>query len=140
MTLDFKMAALSIQQPWAWCIMQGYKGVENRSWNTKRRGPILIHAGKKLDMEGYRWIADNFPLLPLPEPQDFERGGIVGMASIAGVVEAPFVVALLRDGRRKEITNWFTGPFGFVLDEVKTLPFIPCKGKLGFFKPESVTA
>lgn len=28
------------------------------------------------------------------------------------------------------------GPWGFVLDEVKPLPFQPCKGALGFFTPQ----
>ena len=43
------MKAISIRQPWAWLIVHGYKDVENRTWATKHRGPILIHAGKTLD-------------------------------------------------------------------------------------------
>jgi hypothetical protein len=40
------MKALSIRQPWAWLIVNGYKDIENRSWATKFRGPVLIHAAK----------------------------------------------------------------------------------------------
>jgi len=43
------MKAILIRQPWAWLIVHGYKDVENRTWSTKYRGPILIHAGKTLD-------------------------------------------------------------------------------------------
>lgn len=50
------LLALSIQQPWAWLLVNGFKPVENRSWPTKVRGRIAIHAGKKFDYEGYRWV------------------------------------------------------------------------------------
>jgi hypothetical protein len=37
--------SLSIRQPWAWLIVQGHKPIENRTWPTTYRGPLLIHAG-----------------------------------------------------------------------------------------------
>ena len=40
------MKALTILQPWAWAIIHGPKRIENRSWRTHHRGPLLIHAGK----------------------------------------------------------------------------------------------
>lgn len=39
--------ALSVRQPWAWAIAAGLKDVENRSWPTSYRGPLLIHASRK---------------------------------------------------------------------------------------------
>ena len=36
--------ALSIQQPWAWFIVNGYKDVENRTWSTKFRGRPMTTA------------------------------------------------------------------------------------------------
>jgi hypothetical protein len=39
------MKALTIRQPWAWAILSGCKTVENRSYPTSYRGPLLIHAG-----------------------------------------------------------------------------------------------
>lgn len=38
---------LSIKNPWAMLIARGYKDIENRSWQTKYRGKILIHASQK---------------------------------------------------------------------------------------------
>lgn len=38
------MKALSIKQPWASLIANGIKDIENRSWRTKFRGRIFIHA------------------------------------------------------------------------------------------------
>jgi hypothetical protein len=40
------MRALSIRQPWAELIVRGIKDVENRSWLTHHRGPLLIHASQ----------------------------------------------------------------------------------------------
>ena len=37
--------AITIKQPWASLIALGVKHIETRSWATKYRGPIAIHAG-----------------------------------------------------------------------------------------------
>lgn len=37
------MLCLTVKSPFAWAIVTGLKQQENRSWNTKYRGPILIH-------------------------------------------------------------------------------------------------
>lgn len=39
------MKALTVRQPWASLIALGVKTVETRSWSTKYRGPLAIHAG-----------------------------------------------------------------------------------------------
>ncbi|MDQ1139439.1 ASCH domain-containing protein [Pedobacter agri] len=41
------MKALSIKQPWASLIASGIKDIENRTWATKYRGRIYIHASGK---------------------------------------------------------------------------------------------
>jgi hypothetical protein len=42
------MKAITILQPWASLIACGAKKIETRSWATKYRGPLAIHAGKAL--------------------------------------------------------------------------------------------
>lgn len=118
-----RVKALSIQQPWAWLIVNGFKNIENRKWSTKIRGEILIHAGKKIDKDGYLWVSANFPDIPLPSVGDLQVGGIVGKATIT-------------DCAPKDTSKWFFGPFGFVLANAETVPFHPCKGMLGFFNVE----
>ena len=39
------MKVLTLRQPWAWAVAHGGKDVENRTWTTRYRGPIAIHAG-----------------------------------------------------------------------------------------------
>ena len=61
------MKALTVKQPYASLICCGLKNVENRSWTTKYRGTILIHAGTQSG-------ADLFDKdLPLPIFQEFDR-------------------------------------------------------------------
>ncbi len=45
------MKALNIRQPRAHLIVHGHKDVENRSWPTKFRGRVYVHAGKRFDVE-----------------------------------------------------------------------------------------
>lgn len=112
--------ALSIQQPWAWLIANGFKDIENRDWPTKVRGVFGIHAGKKIDTAAIAYIRRAFPDIALPET--FETGGIVGRAVITGCVT-------------EHTSRWFTGKYGFVLAEQRPMPLIPCRGMLGFFRP-----
>lgn len=123
--------ALSVRQPWAWLIAHGYKPIENRTWPTKFRGRVLIHAGVTMTKEDYAacfifiagiphenvgWRVPAYDLLRK------ECGGIVGEAEIIDCVE-------------ESTSPWFVGDYGFVLRNQKVLPFQPCKGALGFFKP-----
>lgn len=103
--------ALSIRQPWAGRIVSGRKDVENRTWTTTYRGPVLIHAGKQPDRE------EDGPY--------GELGGIVGVAELVDVVT-------------ESASPWFSGPFGFVLRNARPLPFTPCRGALGFFLPRGL--
>ena len=127
------MKALSINQPWAWCIVNGYKGVENRDWNTKMRGEILIHAGKKFDKGGYDFIKSQFPEIPLPDRIAFEdmMGGIVGKVILTHVVHESAINLLTERDR-----PWFFGEYGFILDDATSCELKPCKGELGFFTPD----
>jgi hypothetical protein len=50
-TQNRAMKILSIRQPWAYLITRGSKNIENRSWPTNYRGPVLIHASLKIDKQ-----------------------------------------------------------------------------------------
>ena len=97
------MKALSVQQPWAWAIIHAGKDIENRTWKTRQRGIIAIHASGKVQREA---------ILPRrstkPQPDDFLCGAIIG------VVERVAVVTRHR-------SQWFQGPCGFVLANPRPL-------------------
>jgi len=62
------------------------------------------------------------PRIVLPEKKELNFGGIIGAATITACVT-------------ESDSGWFTGKFGFVLEEARVLPFMPCIGTLGFFHP-----
>ena len=45
------MKVLSIKNPWATLIVDGYKEYEFRSWKTKYRGKILIHSSLGIEKD-----------------------------------------------------------------------------------------
>jgi uncharacterized protein (DUF433 family) len=55
-------------------------------------------------------------------PDEFEAGGIVGMAT-------------LKDCVAKSPSKWFEGPVGWQLEKPRRLKFIKLKGRLGIFDP-----
>lgn len=50
------MKVITIKQPWASLIVNGYKKYEFRSWKTNYRGELYIHAGKGIDKEGMKRV------------------------------------------------------------------------------------
>ena len=55
------MKVLTIREPWASLIINGYKKYEFRSWKTNYRGVVLIHAGKGIDRD-MLYIADKYKI------------------------------------------------------------------------------
>lgn len=141
------MLALSIRQPWATSIVHFGKPVENRVWKgrylqlqldtiAQHGDRFLIHAAKGMDqddIDGWRDLVDERPeCKPTPEQmaaagvktlRDLPRGGIIGVARFVTVVE-------------RHPSPWFTGPLALVFKDVAPLPFVPCRGFLGFFRPQ----
>lgn len=126
------MKALSIIQPWAELIVLGHKDIENRTWPTKVRGWVAVHASKSYSRaewefaqsalddvrEFVRWRID----LPSIEKADVAFGAIIGTVEIVDCVTA-------------SESPWFFGKYGFVLrNPVKFDKPIPCRGALGFWE------
>jgi len=114
------MKAISIRQPWASLIVEGYKDIENRTWESFYRGPLLIHASLKYDYEGEEWIK-MYMGFAFEFVKSFPTGCLMGQVTMDDcVIEHP--------------SDWFFGPFGFVFKEpMKFLQPISYKGKLGIF-------
>ncbi|HEU5374238.1 MAG TPA: ASCH domain-containing protein [Ktedonobacteraceae bacterium] len=118
------MEILSVRQPWAWLIVNGLKDIENRSWSTRYRGPLLIHAGQRFESHELEGILNRLDAAERQRfPMDrsaFQHGGIIGIANLVDVVT---------DSQSK----WFEGEgyYGWRLENARLLPFIPLRGSLG---------
>lgn len=133
------MKAITICQPYAELIARGDKRIENRTWPTMYRGPLLIHAGKSR-----QWLTDDGPDLdprenygvPLAEMQ---FGAVVATARLANCVK----VDAIHSGKYNDIYPWAQnhehaeGPWCWVLEQVVRLPQpIPYRGAQGLFDIE----
>lgn len=124
------MRALTICQPYAHLIVTGEKRVENRTWPTRYRGPLAIHAGKSLE-----WMGD------YTRTPDMAFGAIVGVADLVDCVDVDDDSDLTRACAKYQ---WFAthehvnGPFCFVLNNVRRLAVpVPWKGAQGFWEVPS---
>jgi hypothetical protein len=118
------MKALTLRPHWAWLVVNGYKDIENRSWPTRLRGRIWIHASSsrvtEAEYEQFLTICRQRRIRNFPQREDFNIGGIVGSVEIADCVTA-------------SRSYWFNGEYGFVLRNARRTTFRAMKGRLGFF-------
>ena len=126
------MKALSIKQPWLYCITNLDKRVGNRTWKPPVWAlgtTIALHASKKKDNKIGIREATHLAGVDLVEVV-MPLGAIVGTAVLAGYVTEETIPA--KD-------KWFFGPFGWVLDDVELLNWpVPCRGFLGLWQVEEV--
>ena len=147
---------LSILQPWASLSVLGHKKIETRSWNTKYRGVLYIHASMG---KNFRKLHHNDPLYNFYHPlfaynkiEPMEKlpfGAIIGKVDLVGVVESKFCF----DGNEFQVKDdmWTVTPqelafgdyspnrFGWLLaNPVMFDKPIPAKGKLSIWNYEFI--
>jgi activating signal cointegrator 1 len=78
------MKVISIMQPWATLIALGEKKFETRSWATKYRGELAIHASKKIDRQSCktREIAQTLNKHGIVLTNDLPTGAIIAVCEI----------------------------------------------------------
>ena len=125
--------ALSVKQPWAALLVAGLKQIEVRTWGTRRRGPVLIHASGVPDPRPDGWALITDPLVRTLAEQ---TGGIIGAAELVECVEYPTPERFAADAAlHHNPPGWFAPPrlFGFVFRHPRTLPFRRLPGSTFFF-------
>lgn len=115
------MKCVTLWQPWAGAVVMAGKDVENRTWPTRFRGPLLIHAGRRIERDPL--IQRHLGGLELARPQ----GAILGLTELRGC---------------SRITDcqlpWATGPWCWLLGPPEhVLIFrepVPWRGAQGLFE------
>ena len=126
------MKALSLTQPWSTLVVTGAKRFETRSWSTKYRGPLLIHAAKGFPLSARVFAHTEFTLGRLPAR--IPRGAIIGRVILENVYRtedlAPILTALER-----HYGDYTSGRWAWELAEAAMFETpIPYKGALGLFE------
>ena len=124
------MKVITIKQPWATLIAKGYKEYEFRTWKTKYRGDILIHAGKSIDkkaMERFKNLNLEYPL-----------GQIIAKATITDCiyVNEEFAQKCVKKDPvvyRGLINKGDWDGYGFKLENIEKINPIEVNGKLSLW-------
>ena len=123
------MKTLTIKQPWATLIMQQDKRFEFRSWQTKYRGDLLIHAGKEIDKEATKRLAKYIP-------KNMPTGKILGKVTLVDCIKMSpeFKEILLKENKDIYTESYFRENYGWQLENVKVFDDpIEAKGKLSLW-------
>ena len=125
------MKVITIKQPFATLIAEGLKEYEFRTWRTKFRGDILIHAGKGIDkkaMERYKHLNLEYP-----------SGKIIAKATITDCVYVDDELKeklqqknpLVYYGILQKDSDW--EGYGFKLENIEKIEPIEINGKLSLW-------
>jgi len=129
------MKAITLWQPWATLIAIGVKPFETRSWSTRYRGPIAIHAGKTREgldlcrglpeieraLTGAGFTLDTLPL-----------GVVVCTARLVACRPTEQVVA---EGLADAFGDYSSSRFAWHLVDIQPLePPVPTAGKQGLWE------
>lgn len=158
------MKAITLQQPWASLIARGIKKYETRSWPTKYRGPIAIHAGKQIDPGVLQYlfcpeIRDQLIGcdITLETFEELPRGAVIATADLVNVWRIVYRPGPEINGVRQMLLGeslsadkhfvpsekemalgyWIPGNYAWELQNVRILPEpVPAKGKQGLWNWE----
>lgn len=154
------MKCISLWQPWASLVVFGAKEYETRSWYTSYRGPLLIHAAKRLVKEELRHYGTLFEAdldcfrrkeVSVPgmfEPVELERltlncliknmpfGAIIGQVNLVDVQSTDWLHANQKiNDKEFNRGNYAYGRFGWKLENpIRFDVAVPYKGSQGFFE------
>jgi len=118
------MKALSIRHPWVDLILAGAKTIEIRTWATRYRGSLLLHASAGYGISE----RDASARLGLGRPAPETLGAIVGIANLVDC----------RHVRPEDWANASLPPlegklWAWVFSEPEAVEPIPCAGKRTLF-------
>jgi len=107
-------------------VVNGFKDVENRSWPTKERGRIWIHASSsnvtKAEYEEFLGRCRRHRIENYPERDEFQIRGIVGSVEIVKCAET-------------SSSPWYVpGNYAYVLNNGRKTRFRSMPGRLKFFE------
>ncbi len=128
------MKVLSIQEPYATLIKEGYKRIETRSWKTTYRGEIFIHSSS-----GKRFLKEitNKELTTIVDKLNLSYGNIICKATLVDCIEMTeeFIHTIKENNQEYIMGNYEVGRYAWVLQDVTPLENpIKTKGKLGIWE------
>jgi len=137
------MKAITIKQPWATLIALREKQFETRSWQTKHRGAIAIHAGKSIDKTACVSFSDVLKKHGIKSTSELPTGVIIATANLVDCHKvisnndntAKMHSGLIIRGNEYDLGNYEEGRYAWELDNVKMIPKpLSAKGQLSLWE------
>ena len=126
------MKVISIKEPFATLIKNGYKKIETRSWKTNYRGEIFIHAsGKSLAKE---FINNNY-VIKLINNINMNYGNIICKAKLVDCVyiDELFLNSIKKNKMEYNLGLYEIGRYAWIFEDVEPIYPIRVKGKLNIW-------
>ena len=124
------MKAIALWQPWASAMALGWKKNETRHWSTSYRGPLLIHAAKKIIPWPSIDLQSLFDGIAF-QPSDLPHGVILCKVDL---IDCKRILIHNRPGGTEEMLgNYTPGRFMWITDNLQAFDPIPYRGSQGFF-------
>ena len=125
------MKAITIKQPFASLIAAGLKEYEFRTWKTKYRGEILIHAGKGVDKKAMKKFA-SYGL-------EYPSGCIIAKVNLVDCIKVDDNFRKILYKKNAEVYSGIINHpewegYGFQMNNIKKIEPIPVKGRLSIWE------
>lgn len=117
------MKVISLWQPWASFIAMGLKTYETRSWSTKYRGGLVIHAAKrKMDNPTKDFLVDlssHFSLDIPTNEEAYNLGVIVAYAQLTEIYKTDLVNEQFKiPAIERKVGDYSSGRFAWELKNI----------------------
>lgn len=124
------MKAISLWQPWASAMALGWKRNETRHWRTSYRGPLLIHAAKKIIGWPSMEIQSLFDGTAF-QPSDLPLGVLLCRVDLIDCKE--IFLNNRPSGIERILGDYTPGRFMWITENLKIFNPILFRGSQGFF-------
>lgn len=142
------MKALTLTQPWATLVAIGAKRIETRSWATRYRGPLAIHAAKNVPKPARALYRDNWRFFTVLRNAGYGGSSRLPLGAVLAIcrlvdcvrIEPSGIIGkwtyLLADKDREcAFGDYSIGRFAWILTDVQALPeLIRAKGARGLWE------
>lgn len=132
--MEYKV--ITLQQPWAYLVCAGIKGIETRSWPTQYTGELLVHAAKRMDL----WDTEFMEFWPWSEVlthetiRELQYGAIIGKVTVRDCMKSEDLAGSITK-LEEALGDYSPKRFGWILDDPVLFPQpIPANGALGIWK------
>ncbi|HOV79542.1 MAG TPA: ASCH domain-containing protein [Bacillota bacterium] len=156
------MKAISLWQPWASLVATGAKKIETRSWPTRHRGPLAIHAAKRYPKK-FQALENQEPFYSALRPGGIYKYPSFSCGAVVAICKLEDILFITKKGLHAFTTkygglsynpepklplpteqefvfgDYTPGRFAWILGDVQSLPkSIPAKGNQGLWELEGV--